>query len=198
MSSRPPIPWRTGLSRGLTEFRQDFAPSRLAGQLLWPVATLAVMYWFRNHDVAGVLLGSIMFPSVLGMFTIFGAQLMVQYLAADRDDGTLLRARSTPLGIPAYLIGKVTLCTMTLMTYLAVIAIPGAFIVHGLAPMSLGRAATLCWVLLLGMAACQAVGAVLGAVVPSVRAAGYAALLLMGWIAISGVFYPITALPAWL
>lgn len=198
MTSRTPIPWRTGLSGGLTEFRQDFAPSRLAGQLLWPMATLAAMYWFGNHDVAGVPLGSMMFPSVLGMFTIFGTQLMVQYLAADRDDGTLLRARSTPLGIPAYFIGKVTLCTLTLMTYLAIIAIPGAFIVHGLAPVTVGRAATLGWVLLLGMAASQAVGAVLGAVVPSVRAAGYVALLLMGWIAVSGIFYPITALPAWL
>lgn len=48
------------------------------------------------------------------------------------------------------------------------------------------------------MAASQAVGAVLGAIVPSVRAAGYVALLLMGWIAVSGIFYPITALPAWL
>lgn len=198
MSAWRSIPWRTGMSGGITQFRLEFAPKRLAGQLLWPLLTLAAMYWFRNHDIGGVPLGTMMFPSVLGMFTIFGTQLMVQYLAADREDGTLLRARSTPLGIPAYLIGKVTLCTLTLTTYLAIVAVPGVFLVHGLALMTPIRVATLCWVLPLGMAASLAVGAVVGAMVPSTRAAGYVALLLMGWIAASGIFYPITALPSWL
>ncbi|MCA0437817.1 MAG: ABC transporter permease [Actinobacteria bacterium] len=198
MSRASRIPVSTGLWRGVIEFKQDFAPTRLPGQLLWPIATLAAMYFFRNHNVGGVLLGSMMYPSVLGMFTIFGMQLMVQYLAADREDGTLLRARSTPGGVAAYLIGKVTLCSLTLLAYLAIIAIPGAFLVHGLAPLNPGRALTLLWVLALGMAASQALGAVVGSMVPTVRAAGYVSLLLMSLIAISGIFYPVTALPGWL
>ena len=199
-SARPraSIPLRPGLRRGLIEFKQDFAPSRLPGQLLWPVATLVAMYYSRDYQVGGVPLGSLMLPSVLGMFTIFGMQLMVQYLAADREDGTLLRARSTPQGIAAYLIGKFALCTLTLLVYLAMIAAPGVFLVSGLATMTPHRFATLTWVLVLGMGASQALGAVLGALVPSVRAASYIALLLMGLIAISGIFYPITALPRWL
>lgn len=198
MSTPSAIPVSAGLWRGMVEFKQDFAPTRLAGQLLWPVVTLAAMYYYKGHQAGGVSLGSMMYPSVLGMFTIFGMQLMVQYLAADREDGTLLRARSTPGGVVAYLVGKVTLCSLTLVTYLAIIAIPGALLLHGLAPLTLHRALTLLWVLALGMAASQALGAVVGALVPTVRAAGYVSLLLMGLIAVSGVFYPITALPGWL
>lgn len=196
--NRRRIPWGAGLTRGLIEFRQDFAPAKLPAQLLWPATTLGAMYYFRHHEVGGVTLGALMFPSVLGMFTVFGMQLMVQYLAADREDGTLLRARTTPRGIPAYLIGKFTLCTLTLATYLVMVAAPGALIVQGLAPLTPTRALTLTWVLVLGMGASQAIGAILGALVRSVRAAGYVAFLLMGSIAISGIFYPITALPTWL
>lgn len=43
----------------------------------------------------------------LGMFTAFSMMLVLQYLAAEREDGTLLRAaRAIPDGISGYLIGK--------------------------------------------------------------------------------------------
>jgi ABC-2 type transport system permease protein len=50
----------------------------------------------------------------------------------------------------------------------------------------------------LGLVATQSIGAVLGALIPSSRGAGYVPLPVMGLIAISGIFYPITALPGWL
>lgn len=40
------------------------------------------------------------------MFTAFSMMLVLQYLAAEREDGTLLRARAIPDGISGYLIGK--------------------------------------------------------------------------------------------
>lgn len=198
MSIRNPAQWHAGLTRGFIEFKQDFAPTRLLGQLFWPVVTLVAMFYFRDHHVSGVALGSVMYPSVLGMFTVFGLQLMAQYLTVDREDGTLLRARSTPHGVTAYLIGKSTLCTLTVLAYLLIVAIPGSFLVDGLAPMTVSRVMTLIWVVALGTAASQALGAVIGALVPSVRASGYVALVLMGLIAISGVFYPMASFPGWL
>src|SRR5215831_13693617 len=46
--------------------------------------------------------------------------------------------------------------------------------------------------------ATQSIGAILGALISSPRTAGYLSLLVLGLIAISGIFYPITALPQWL
>ncbi len=57
---------------------------------------------------------------------------------------------------------------------------------------------TLAWVLLLGLVATQSIGAMLGSLISSPRGAGYMSLPVLGLIAISGIFYPITALPEWL
>jgi len=56
----------------------------------------------------------------------------------------------------------------------------------------------LAWVLILGFVATQLIGAILGALISSPRSTGYVSLLVLGLIAISGIFYPITVLPEWL
>ncbi len=48
------------------------------------------------------------------------------------------------------------------------------------------------------MIAVQLLGAVLGSLVASPRAGSYVALLVMAFIAVSGIFYPLAALPGWL
>ena len=119
-----------------------------------------------------------------------------QYLPADREDGTLLRARATPDGISGYLAGKLVTSSLSVLVYLAMIGVPGAFLTGGLhlADISWGR---LGWVLILGMTGTQLLGATLGALVPSPRSAGYVSLPLLGLTAVSGIFYPITAMPGW-
>jgi ABC-2 type transport system permease protein len=53
-------------------------------------------------------------------------------------------------------------------------------------------------VLVLGMVATLPIGAVLGSVFTSARAQGVIQLPVLGVIAISGIFYPITAMPEWM
>jgi ABC-2 type transport system permease protein len=191
---------RAGFARGLIELRQSFAGTALIGQLFWPVVTLLAIYFLRDRSVGagGLTLGSFILPSTLGMFVALGMFLVIQYLAADREDGTLLRAKATPNGIRGYLIGKLVTVSGTILAYLAILLIPGLLIVHGLAIGGVASWLTLAWVLMLGFAATQPIGAILGALISSPRAAGYLSLLVMGLIAISGIFYPITALPQWL
>lgn len=194
-----PASVRCGLTGGLIEFRQAFSGTALIGQLLWPAATLTALFFLRHREFGGspFTLGSLMLPGTLGMFVAFGMMLMVQYLPADREDGTLLRAKATPGGIPGYLAGKLATSSLSVLAYLAMIGIPGAVIVGGLQPAGISWA-TLAWVLALGMIATQLLGAVLGALVPSPRSAGYVSLPLLGLVAVSGIFYPITVLPGWL
>jgi ABC-2 type transport system permease protein len=190
---------RPGLRGGLIELRQAFSGAALAGQLLWPGATLGALFLLRHREFSGssLTLGSLVLPGTLGMFVAFGMMLMVQYLPADREDGTLLRARATPGGVGGYLAGKLVASSLSVLIYLAVIGVPGAFIVGAplLADVSWAR---LAWVLALGMISTQLLGAILGALVPSPRGAGFVSLPLLGLTAISGIFYPITAMPGWL
>ncbi len=191
---------RSGAVRGLIEFGQAFSGVELIGQLFWPLGTLAAIYFFRDRSIdgSGVPLGTSMFPGVLGMFVAFGMMLVIQSLTADREDGTLLRAKATPGGVPSYLVSKLVTTSLTVGVYLLMVAVPGSFLVDGL---NVGRPATwltVIWVVGLGMIAVQLLGAVLGSLVASPRAGSYIALLVMAFIAVSGIFYPLAALPGWL
>jgi ABC-2 type transport system permease protein len=191
---------RAGFSRGLIELRQSFAGAGLLGHLFWPVVTLAAIYFLRDRSfqASGLSLGTLALPSVLGMYIALGLLLTVQYLTAEREDGTLLRAKAIPNGIGGYFIGKLVTVSATILAYLAILLIPGLLIVDGLVVASIGTWLTLGGVLALGLVATQSIGATLGALIPSSRGAGYVPLPVMGLIAISGIFYPITALPGWL
>ncbi|TDD85479.1 ABC transporter permease [Actinomadura darangshiensis] len=162
--------------------------------------TLVAIFFYRNREFrhTGFELGSLVLPSVLGMFVALGLIVVMQYLTVEREDGTLLRARATPHGIRAYFIGKLFMTSGCVVAYLLILLVPGAFMVSGLRLGAAGAWLTLCWVLLLGLVGTRSIGAVLGALVPSPRAAGAITLPVMAVVSISGVFYPITALPGWL
>lgn len=68
----------------------------------------------------------------------------------------------------------------------------------GLAVSGVGSWLMLAWVLVLGMVATLPLGAVFGAVFTSPRSLGLLMLPMMGLVAISGIFYPITEMAQWL
>jgi ABC-2 type transport system permease protein len=191
---------RQGCTRGLIELRQSFTGAGLLGHLFWPVVTLVAIFFLRDRgfQASGFTLGALVLPSVLGMFVALGMLLLIQYLSAEREDGTLLRAKAIPNGIGGYFVGKLVTVSATILAYLAILLVPGLLIVDGLEVASIGSWLTLAWVLLLGLVATQSIGAMLGALISSPRGAGYISLPVMGLVAISGIFYPISALPGWL
>ncbi|MET9551527.1 ABC transporter permease [Streptomyces sp. NPDC006645] len=191
---------RVGCSRGLIELRQSFTNrAELLSHLLWPTLMLTVMYFLRDtaFGSGGLMLGTLALPSILGMNAAMGMVAMSQTLTAEREDGTLLRAKATPDGMPAYLIGKVVTVGGGLLADLAILLVPGLLVIDGLRAGGAGSWLTVTWVLLLGMAATLPIGAILGSVFTSARGQGLIQLPVLGMIAISGIFYPLTALPEW-
>jgi ABC-2 type transport system permease protein len=195
-----PAALRAGLRRGLIEWRQSFTGTALIGQLFWPAVTLVAIVLLRgkNAGATRLALGAFILPSVLGMFTALGMLLVIQYLAAEREDGTLLRARAIPGGIRGYFTGKLVTVSGTVLAYLAILLVGGLPIVGGLDVGHAGSWLTLAWVLALGLVATQSMGAAAGALISTPRGAAYLSLPVMGLIAISGIFYPVTAMPPWL
>lgn len=195
------VAMRAGLGRGLIELRQSFTNGGdVLSHLLWPVLMLTVMFFMRDtaFGTSGILLGTLALPSILGMNAAMGMVSMSQALTSEREDGTLLRAKATPNGMPGYLIGKVVSVSGGLLADLAILLVPGIFVVGGLAIGGPGSWLTLTWVLLLGMVATLPIGAILGSVFTSARSQGLIQLPILGMIAVSGIFYPVTALPDWL
>ncbi|MFJ6571437.1 ABC transporter permease [Streptomyces sp. NPDC091292] len=192
---------RAGWARGVIELRQSFTNGPdLVSHLLWPVLMLIALFFLRDREFGpdGPLLGTLALPSILGMNVAMGMVAMSQILTAEREDGTLLRAKATPNGMLGYLVGKVVSVGGGLLADLAILLIPGLFLIDGLTTGSPGTWLTLSWVLVLGMAATLPVGAILGSVFTSARGQGLIQLPVLALIAISGIFYPITSMPGWL
>lgn len=97
-----------------------------------------------------------------------------------------------------YLTGKATGQAALATTVVALVLIVAAFLFDGLELTAVSSWLTLIWVLVLGLVATLPLGAVLGSLFTSPQSLSFVTLLFMGLVAISGVFYSITALPGWL
>lgn len=191
---------RAGWSRGLIELRQSVTnPGDLLNHFFWPTLMLVTLFFLRDVSFgqSGFLLGTLVLPGILGMNAAMAMVMMSQLITADREDGTLLRAKATPNGMLTYLVGKIVSVSGGLIIDLAIFLIPALLIVPGLAVGRLDSWLTLIWVLALGLVATLPIGAVLGSMFTSARSQGLLTLPILGMIAISGIFYPITVLPEW-
>jgi ABC-2 type transport system permease protein len=192
---------RAGVIRGGIELRQTFTNSQdLWNYLFTSVVLLVVMIFMRGAAVPGTdfSLGSRTLPGVLGANIAFtGLTGVALILAIEREDGTLLRAKAVPNGMLGYLIGKIVMVGGMSVVGVLLILVPGTFLFEGL---SLGLASwfTLAWVLLLGLAAAMPLGAIAGSLFSNPRNGGLIVLPMMGLVAVSGIFYPITNFPGWL
>ena len=192
---------RLGLVRGGIELRQTltYGPDLFQNTFL-PVVQLAVLFLMRGHHVPGTTfsLGSLTLPSLIGMSFAFGGLLgVVGLLAVDREDGALLRAKATPNGMTAYVIGKITLVSATTLLGLVLTVVIGLIAFPGVA-LSVGGVATLIWVAVLGLLATIPLGITLGSAIPNPRFIPVVLLPFGAITAISGIFYPITHLAGWL
>jgi ABC-2 type transport system permease protein len=188
---------RAGLARGRAEVRQTLTNGQDLWNYIFPsMIFLIVMFFMRDATLPGTTfsLGSRTLPSILGMGIAFGGlvTLMMQ-LAVEREDGTLLRAKAIPNGMLGYLIGKiVTVSGMTVVAQLFVL-IPSLFMLDGISI----NWFTLIWVVAIGLVATLPLGAVAGSMFSNPRNSGLLMLPVMGLVAISGIFYPISSMPEW-
>jgi ABC-2 type transport system permease protein len=193
---------RAGVRRGLIELRQTFTNAQDLWNYLFPNAIfLIVMIFMRDSTVPGTdfSLGTRTLPSVLGASIAFGGLVTLMFaLTIEREDGTLLRAKAIPNGMVGYLVGKVVLVSGMSLVGFAILIIPGAFLVDGLAAGGVASWLTLGWVLALGLVATLPLGAIFGSLFSNPRNVGMIMLPVMGLVATSGIFYPITNFPQWL
>jgi ABC-2 type transport system permease protein len=191
---------QSGWRRGLIELRHTYTTGTdLFGQVFWPLVMLIVLFFMRNANFAGIPLATLVLPSIIGMTIVFNGVLGLSgVLCVDREDGTLLRAKAMPHGMIGFLVGKTVMATGLTVIGVLVLLIPGMLMVDGLAIGTVGAWLTLAWVVLLGAVATLPLGMVLGSLLPNPRSQGLIMLPISGLITISGIFYPIAALPAWL
>ena len=193
---------RIGLRRGWTEFRHSLAsPGDYGFDLLIVAVILTVLYFQRDNSIAGTSLplATLALPGVIGMVVGFSTLLNSALIVTiEREDGTLLRAKAAPYGVVGYLAGQLVRIPLYTIRSLLLLLVPGLFLIDGLAGTEPAGWLTLWWVLILGLLATLPLGMALGALSRNPRVIPQlAGLVSAGLIAISGIFYPISALPDW-
>ena len=192
---------RAGLHRGWLETKYSLTDvGDIFWMLLFPVSFTVTLLFMRGNTVPGtdLALGAMVLPSLIGMSIAFGGLAgPAMQIATDREDGTLLRAKATPDGMLGYLIGKIWFFGLTTLASLVLLAIPALTVIGDLRID--GRTALLLPVIfVVGMVATVPIGSALGSIFKSSAQSMLIMLASMLLIAISGIFYPITAMPTWL
>ena len=191
---------RLGLARWRIELRHMVTiPSELVQFFLPTVVFLAVLAFLRFVPAdGGVSYGAVVVSGIVGSNLCFaGVMLMTQTLAADREDGTLLRARVLPNGMAAYLVGKTMLIAVFTLSTVVVMAVYALLLFHDVVLPGPGGWLKFVAVAVLGLLASMPIGAVLGALFPNSRLSAAITAPLLALLGISGIWFPVTVLPGW-
>ena len=207
-TTAPDIRWaavRAGLSRGWIETRQNLTETAyVIGHAIPPLAYFAVLLFMR-----GILRGktapgtdfplvAMVLPSLLGMTIAYGGlSSPAPSITADREDGTLLRAKATPNGMLGYLVGKIVMFASTTLLGVLAIVIPGVMIVDNLI-LDARAWLLLALIFVVGMVSTVPIGVALGSLMKSSLQAMLVPLVCTLIMIPSGIFFPITVLPTWL
>lgn len=192
---------RAGLSRGWIETRQTLTQTAtVVGYVLPTMGYVAVLLLRRGRTLPGTdfSLATMVLPSVLGLTIVYGGiSGPAVSKTADREDGTLLRAKATPNGMLGYLVGKIVMFALTTLLSLILIVIPGTMIVGALV-LDARAWLLLALIFVVGMVSTVPLGVALGSLMKSsVQAVLVPALCTLLTIP-SGIMLPITIMPTWL
>lgn len=192
---------RAALRQTRIELRNQLMGWTALSWVFFPLLTLVVLLFLRNTEVMGsdVSLAQLGIPGLLTMNLISAAMMgLAGQMVVEREDGTLLRAKTIPRGMQAHLLGTVlTGILLTLIPTWFMLGVAG-LLVDGVTPRTAGGWVLLVSVSVLGLLAVMPWGAVLGSILASPVLLWIVSLVVYGALAISGVFYPISALPGWL
>lgn len=194
--------YRTGLGRGMVSTRIMLTnTSDVLGTVIPLVLFVGVLLFLRQVDFQGsdVSLGAMNLPGLIAMSVLFSAVMGIAgVLVMDRTNGTLLRAKSVPGGTTGYLVGEITSNAIVTMVSTLVLLAAGLILFDGLVFDTPQRWLLFAGVMAAGLVTTLAIGAVVGSLINSPKNMGLVMLPVMGLISISGIFYPLVALPLWL
>jgi ABC-2 type transport system permease protein len=162
---------------------------------------LAYLWFNRTNEVEGsdLLFPTFAMPSIIGGLLAFGIVNPAYALAMEREDGTLLRMKAVPRGMIGYVTGQLVSQSLSLLTMLVLILVPGALLFDDVMPAEPAGWLAMAGLLVLGMLATMPMGIVLGSVVPNMRKVNTWGLFpTVGLVAISGIAFPIDQLWGWL
>jgi len=193
---------RCGVRRGVTEFANSLrSPQDIGYYVIGTLVFVVVLYLNQDNEVegAGISAALLIFPGVLAMAASFSALIgLATLVSTEREDGTLLRCKALPHGLQGYVAGQVTRTLLEALFTVLLLVVPATLIIDDLWSTGVGGALRMAAVLALGLVGCVALGLAVGSFFKNPRSVGGWGFLVVGaLVAVSGLFSPLAAMPAW-
>jgi ABC-2 type transport system permease protein len=193
---------RLGSARGWIEFRNSLRnPQDITFYVIVGALTLTFLVWNRNEPYADtdLLLPAVVLPGILGALVVLGAYIGPMYsLAAEREDGTLLRVKAVPRGMTGYVCGQVLFQSASVVPMFAIIILPSLVLFDAVSHRGALSWLTVAGVTLLGLLAVLPIGIIVGSLIKGPNRVGtWGMLPIMALLTTSGIFYPIQELWGW-
>lgn len=190
---------RFGLLQARIELVNRFTSWSALGNLVVPIVLVLI---YSVVDIRGTIgvdsVRTIVAGSAVALLFVNSFVGIAGELVTEQDDGTMLRVRMLPNGLSAHLIGKVVSLLVTSLLTLLLILIPTQLLVGPVLPTTLPGWLGLLGVALLALVATVPLGAAAGSLLKSPVAVFPVSLIAYALVIVSGTFFPLDVLPAWL
>ena len=193
---------RVGLRRGWMLNRLSLRnPEDISFYIFWGGGMALYLILNRNVVVegTGLSLPAFALPGIIAAMIVFSGLVGPAFsLVIEREDGTLLRAKSAPFGMDGYVTGQVVYQASSAVPMLAVLLIPSAFILDDVMHRGWYGWLVVAGLVVLGFLATMPIGMVLGSLArkPS-HVSTWGMLPVVGLTLFSGIFGPVTNHPGW-
>jgi ABC-2 type transport system permease protein len=127
---------RLGVIRGWIEFQIYYLKDlqSMVGMVIIALLLVGVLWFERATNIEGVSLALLTLPGLLAMLIANeGFSDVARFLSYHREDGTLLRAKAIPQGMPGYVMARVVVTLLATIFNLALVFVLSLFVVPGLA-----------------------------------------------------------------
>lgn len=171
---------RLGVARGLLDGRRAVStPSALVENFWFPLAVAAVIngfVWLNRNQTETIGGTEVSLPiaamaEALAFVVVWYGLVSVAYqLAAEREDGTLLRLKAVPQGLTAYLVALLIGAVLQVLIVVALIALPALVYLDGFAAALASGLPAVVGLMGLGLVTCVPLGLVMGSVFRGVKA----------------------------
>jgi ABC-2 type transport system permease protein len=196
-----PSPLTMGLSRGVTELKLFFRSKEQAiFTFAFPAGILALLgsIFSQTYTDTGVQSSQVLAASMVGAGIVATSFVNLSIsVAADREDGTLIRLRGTPMPAVSYFLGKIILVLVASLAEAVLVIGVGVALFDLPLPTDPVKWLTFAWVFVLAVISCSLLGIFTASLAKSAQSASAVANLpYVGLQFISGVYMnPITWLP---
>lgn len=192
---------RAALQQAFVDVRSTLRGGGIFAHLVTFASILVVVFFIGGDDpdASGITGARYLLPSLLAASLVLsGVNGPSAELVQEREDGSLLRMKAVPGGLRGYVLGKVMSVVAVTVVPLMVTLLIAIALRPTLAPAQSVGWIQLVGITLLGLFATIPVGVALGSAVRSGMALVFPGLVTLVLLGISGIFFPLTALPGWL